>query len=110
MAGAQTFVDAKLAQKKVLLFTKSYCPESETAKTVLDGYKLMLKDFEVVEIEKRQDCIQIENYLHRLSLTNSRVTPQLFVAGKYVGSDMDIPRLHSNGQLKQVLQQAKVIS
>ena len=35
--------------------------------------------------------------------------PQLFVAGKYVGGEKEIPRLHDNGGLKQVLSGAQAI-
>ncbi|XP_071096525.1 uncharacterized protein [Haliotis cracherodii] len=106
MAGAEPFVDAKLAQRKVLLFSKTYCPDSKTVKKVLEGYKMPPQTYEVVEIEKRQDCNQIENYLLILCLTDSRAVPQLFVNGKYVGGFKEITRFHESGRLKNLLKEA----
>ena len=72
MAGAKTYVDAKLLQRKVLMFSKKHSPECEMAKTLMETYPLSAEDFEVVEIEKRQDCTQIENYFQTICLTDSR--------------------------------------
>ena len=72
MAGARKFVDDKLKQRKVILFTKSYSPESKMIQSILDGFELSDKDYEVVEIERRQDVVQIENYFQILCLTDSR--------------------------------------
>ncbi|XP_041370081.1 glutaredoxin-C8-like [Gigantopelta aegis] len=105
MAGAEPFVNAKLEQRKVLLFTKRYCPDSKVAVAILDEYNLPRYSYEVVEIERRQDCTQIENYFQILCLTDSRSVPQLFVNGKSIGGWREIPRLHEEGKLKDILQQ-----
>lgn len=72
MAGAKIFVDQKLKQRKVLLFSKTYSPESKAVKEIMDSYKLSNDTYEVVEIERRQDCTQIENYFQILCLTDTR--------------------------------------
>ena len=72
MAGATKFVDDKLKQRRVILFTKSYSPECKLVRGLLDEYKLSDTEFEVVEIERRQDVVQIENYFQILCLTDSR--------------------------------------
>ena len=79
MAGANPFVDAKLAQRKVLLFTKRYCPDSKDAISILEEYNLPRYTYEIVEIERRQDCTQIENYFQILCLTDSRSVYMTFV-------------------------------
>lgn len=71
-AGAIPFVDKKLAQRKVLLFSKSYDPDCTTAKKIMDEFGLGHDAYEVVEIEKRQDCAQIENYFQILCLSDTR--------------------------------------
>ncbi|CAG5125546.1 unnamed protein product [Candidula unifasciata] len=103
MASARPFVDFKLKQRKVVLFSKTYSPECSTAKDILDQYNLSDVEYQVVEIEKRQDCVQIENYLLALCLTDSRKVPLLFVEGRYIGSEQEISLLHSSSELKQVL-------
>lgn len=72
MAGAKPFIDKKISQKKMVLFSKSYSPDCEAIKTMLEEYRIPDNVYEVVEIEKRQDCTQMENYFQVLCLTNSR--------------------------------------
>ncbi|KAK3593408.1 hypothetical protein CHS0354_021988 [Potamilus streckersoni] len=108
-AGAQPFVDNKLKQRKVLLFSKTSSPECKTVKELLQEYKMAVQHFEVVEIEKRQDVNQIEDYFMILCLSDRREVPQLFVDGKYVGGEKEILLMHESGQLKKVLQAAGVM-
>ena len=71
-AGAKIFVDKKLCQRKVLLFSKTYSPESQTVQGILNEYSMEHPTIEVVNIEARQDCNQIENYFQILCLTDRR--------------------------------------
>ncbi|OWF37483.1 glutaredoxin-C8-like [Mizuhopecten yessoensis] len=103
MAGAKPFVDSKIKQRPVLLFSKKYSPESKMVKEIMDGYKLTNKTYEVVEIENRQDCNQIEDYFQIICLTDRREVPQLFVRGKYIGGEQEIRRLHESGNLGKIL-------
>ncbi|XP_053380617.1 uncharacterized protein LOC128548931 [Mercenaria mercenaria] len=98
-AGAKPFIDKKLLQRKVILFSKTYSPACKSVKEILDSYGLKFPKYEVVEIESRQDCNQIENYFQILCLTDRREVPQLFLDGKYIGGEKEITRMHSNGDL-----------
>ena len=71
-AGARPFVDQKIAQRKVMLFSKSYVPECREVKEVLVEFGMSPDHYEFVELEKRQDVNQIENYFQILCLTNNR--------------------------------------
>ena len=71
-AGAKIFVDKKLAQRKVLLFAKTYSPESQAVQKLLDEYNMKHPTVEIINIEARQDCNQIENYFQILCLTDRR--------------------------------------
>lgn len=72
MAGAKTFIDKKILQRKIVLFSKSYSPECQAIKTMINEYAIPDSVYEVVEIEKRQDCTQMETYFQVLCLTNAR--------------------------------------
>ncbi|XP_076451426.1 glutaredoxin-1-like [Babylonia areolata] len=109
-AGAKPFVDKKLAQRKVMLFSKSYVPECKEVKSVLAEFQMSPAIYEYVEIEKRQDVNQIENYFQILCLTDNRAVPQLFVDKRYIGGHEEIMRMHNNGTLKTVLQEAGALS
>ena len=59
-------VDGKIAGKKVMIFSKSYCPYCIKAKTVMQKYLgdlLSEEDYEVMEIESNPDCQKIQDYL-----------------------------------------------
>ncbi|XP_076091126.1 uncharacterized protein LOC143063077 [Mytilus galloprovincialis] len=102
-AGAKTFVDKKIAQRKVLLFSKSTDPDCNVAKNTFTEFNLGHDIYEVVEIEKRQDCTQIENYFQVLCLSDTREVPQLFIDGKYIGGWREIPQLHKSGKLAEMV-------
>ena len=74
MAAAKTLVDGKIAGKKVMVFSKTYCPFCTKAKNVLQKYissgELQSEDLEVLEIESRDDCDAIQDYLN--SITGAR--------------------------------------
>lgn len=72
MSGAAQFVDKKLVQRPVMLFSKSYSPDSNYAKKILSAYNMSHAAYEFVDIEARQDCTQIENYFQILCLTDTR--------------------------------------
>ncbi|XP_067931064.1 uncharacterized protein [Watersipora subatra] len=65
----------------------------------MDVYQLDYKQLEVVNIEKRQDVNQIEDYFMMFCLSERRELPQLWAGGKYVGNESKINHLHKDGQL-----------
>ena len=81
-AGARPFVDLKLAQRKVMLFSKSCVPECKEVKAVLAEFGMSPDIYEFVEIEKRQDVNQIENYFQILCLTDNRAVSILITSMK----------------------------
>jgi hypothetical protein len=71
-AGAKPFVDTKITQRRVMLFSKTHSPECARVKEILSGFKMDPQTYEVAEIECRQDCNQIENYFQIICLTDRR--------------------------------------
>lgn len=71
MAHVKTLVDSKIADKKVIIFSKSYCPFCTKAKHVflrlIEEGKLSSDDYEVMEIENNPDCDAIQNYLQTVT-------------------------------------------
>ncbi|XP_013386392.1 glutaredoxin [Lingula anatina] len=106
---SKPFVDNKISQRKVMLFSRSYDPECKRIKSYLDEYKMSPQIYEVAEIECRQDVTQIENYFQIICLTDSRAVPQLFVDGKYAGGEKEITRNHESGKLKEMLKKVGAI-
>ena len=75
MSGAtRKFIHDKMQQWPVCVFSKRRDPDCLRAKEILTKYqqKMPFTTCEYIEIESRQDCEQIENYLQQLSLNDSR--------------------------------------
>ena len=76
MSGAtEKFINQKLKQWPVCVFSKKSDSACLRAKQILMLYEQYMpyNTCEYVEIEKRQDCTSIENYLLKLSLNDSRM-------------------------------------
>ena len=69
MSAVKTLVDGKISGNKVMVFSKSYCPFCTKAKKALESLNLG-SDLEVMEIENRSDCDEIQDYL--LKVTGGR--------------------------------------
>lgn len=69
-AKAKTMVDAKIAGKKVVIFSKSYCPYCVKVKKLLAKYNLTAEDLEVIELDQAPysgDADAIQNYLSKIT-------------------------------------------
>lgn len=103
---AKVMVDEKIKGKKVMVFSKSYCPFCTKAKKVLQKYVasgvLSLEDYEILEIEERPDCQEIQE--HMKSITGGSSVPRVFINGKFAGGGDDMVALDSAGKLKGMIQ------
>lgn len=61
------FVDTILTTKKVVVFSKTYCPYARKAKNILSDYPIDENMIEIIEIEKRPDCAEIQCYMRDLT-------------------------------------------
>jgi glutaredoxin 3 len=67
----KNLVDSLIQNKKVVVFSKSYCPYCTKAKKTFDKYSLSGEQYVVLEIENRDDCDHIQNYLKQLTGASS---------------------------------------
>ena len=67
----KTFVDTTIKSKKVVVFSKSYCPYCTKAKRVLEKYPIVAGQYLAIEIENRDDCSHIQEYLRQLTGASS---------------------------------------
>jgi len=72
MSAASRFVDSKIRQRKVMMFTKCRDPACRLALNTLERYTLTHDDFEVCEIDRRHDCKLIENHFLVICLASQR--------------------------------------
>jgi len=72
MSTAGRFVDAKIRQRKVMMFAKRRDPACDLARRTLDRYGMARDVYEVCEIDRRHDCNLIENHFLVICLISQR--------------------------------------
>ncbi|ESO10131.1 hypothetical protein HELRODRAFT_167990 [Helobdella robusta] len=97
------FINTKIAQRPIMVFSKSYVPECKETALILESLKVYKGDFEICNIEKRQDCALIETYLMKICNEPCRKVPRIFISHKYFGSYEDLNRIVSSGELKEMI-------
>lgn len=106
MGDIKSLVDSKIASKKIMMFSKSYCPYCTMAKDALTKYVgdiVPAQEYEVMEIENLERCQEIQDYL--LSITGGRSVPRVFINQKFVGGGSEMKQMDGNGKLKELLSQ-----
>ena len=93
----QAEIDNFIKNNKVAIISKSYCPYCTTAKKAFDSID---QKYEVLEIEDREDCQAIQDYM--MKLTGARSVPRVFINGKFEGGGDDISAKNRSGALKKL--------
>ena len=70
--GTQQFVEDKLTQRRVMLWTKRHSAPCRAAMDTLALYRLPPHLYEACEIDARADCAEIETYFLQLCLASHR--------------------------------------
>merc|ERR1711953_1436360 len=91
-------VDALIAEHKVFMISKSYCPFCTKAKQAITaaGGK-----FEVLEIENDENMDVIQDYMR--SKTGGRSVPRVFIDGKFIGGGDETAALQRSGDLVKMV-------
>ncbi|VVD01191.1 uncharacterized protein LOC126977549 [Leptidea sinapis] len=97
-AELQNFIKGAVAQDKVVVFSKSYCPYCKLAKDVFVKVKQPIK---VYELDEREDGNEIQETLAQI--TGFRTVPQVFINGNCVGGGSDVKALFDSGKLQPML-------
>ncbi|XP_045215554.2 uncharacterized monothiol glutaredoxin F10D7.3-like [Mercenaria mercenaria] len=101
MANTRDKIMAKIADKKVMMFSKTYCPFCTMAKDVLKNYNLGADEYEVWEIENEANCSEIQSVLREI--TGAQTVPRVFINGKCIGGGSETKALHAKGELRAML-------
>lgn len=101
------FALAKIHEKKVVVFSKTWCGFCRTAKKVLAQFGLGNDVYEVVEIDERDDCTEIQDYMREL--TGASSVPRVFINGNCIGGGQETAALDRSGKLSLMLREAGAI-
>ncbi|KAF9987692.1 hypothetical protein BGZ65_002322 [Modicella reniformis] len=80
-------INGYIANNDIVVFSKSYCPYCNQAKTFLNGQGVEDKVF-VVELDRLDDGSAIQRYL--LELTKQRTVPNIFISQQHIGGCSDL--------------------
>ncbi|KAG8957674.1 glutaredoxin [Tulasnella sp. 408] len=94
-------VEDAIANHKVAIFSKTYCPYCKRAKELIKSFDLPDGEVEIVEIDIREDGSAIQEYLKEK--TGQRTVPNIFIKQEHIGGSDDLANLNSAGQLKAKL-------
>ncbi|VDI46796.1 glutaredoxin 3 [Mytilus galloprovincialis] len=100
MSKAKVFVDGKIAGKKVVVFSKSYCPYCKKAKATLKKY-FGEDEKDIIEIDNNPDCDAIQQYLGKI--TGAKSVPRIFINGKSIGGNDQLEELERKKELTVML-------
>ncbi|RSH93831.1 hypothetical protein EHS25_006480 [Saitozyma podzolica] len=91
---------ADFAKKRyrVVVFSKSYCPYSRNAKSILEKYHISPAPF-VVELDQRPDTLQLQSLL--MHLTGRRTVPNILFDFDTIGGSDELTLLHAEGGLQR---------
>merc|ERR1711976_848075 len=101
MASAQKYVDDLIKSKKVVMFSKSYCPFCHKAKRVFAQYNLSPDEYVVVELDQRKDGAEIQQIMKKM--TGASSVPRVFINGKFIGGGDETVALDKQGKIKEML-------
>jgi len=96
-------VERLIADNKVMIFSKSYCPYCAKAKTL---YSNLHVEYDVIEMDRDPHGKEIQHYL--LKRTGQRTVPNIFINHKHFGGADKSVEYFNNGQLFRLLDEAGV--
>jgi len=97
------WIDRLMATEKespLTVFSKTFCPYSLAAKTLLEKYDLNPRPF-IIEANLRNDSMRIKAYLNRL--TGRATFPNLILKAQSLGGYDDLRDYENKHQLEHIL-------
>jgi glutaredoxin 3 len=91
-------IKSTVAESKVVVYSKSWCPFCLKTKALLDS---MGVEYKAVELDELDDGAAIQEAL--LGLTKQRTVPNVFVGGAHLGGNDDTQRAAADGRLQEML-------
>ncbi|KAG0563619.1 hypothetical protein M758_8G044600 [Ceratodon purpureus] len=97
------YVKKVVAENKLVIFSKSYCPYCRRAKSVFENMK---ETPFVIELDERDDGDAIQQALGKF--IGRRTVPQVFINGEHIGGSDDTVAAEQSGKLKKLLKASSV--
>ncbi|KAH8835120.1 thioredoxin-like protein [Flagelloscypha sp. PMI_526] len=95
---AKSFVDTAIAEHKVAIFSKSYCPYCKRTKALFADKFADSEPF-IVELDHREDGDDIQSYIK--DKFSHRTVPAVFVGQELIGGNDDTQAAFRSGVLEK---------
>ena len=92
------FAKAEIANNKVVVFSKSFCPFCKKTKALFNEKGV---DFKVYELNEMDDGADIQAAL--LEISGQKTVPNVFINGVHVGGNSETQEANSSGKLDEML-------
>lgn len=89
------FIQSFINGNKVAMFSKSFCPFCDMAKTVLN--KAGVKNLAVLELDLLANGSKMQDEL--VNLTKMKTVPQVFINRNFIGGGTEVKNLFESGKL-----------
>ncbi|CDO73174.1 hypothetical protein BN946_scf185007.g229 [Trametes cinnabarina] len=89
-------VEKTIAENKIAIFSKSYCPYCKRAKALLTS-KFPNVSTKILELDEIPEGSEIQDYL--TEKTGQRTVPNIFINQKHVGGCDAVVALDNSGKL-----------
>ncbi|KAI8374763.1 glutaredoxin [Radiomyces spectabilis] len=99
--GIRDLVKKCIANNKVMVFSKSYCPYCIGAKDLFDDLDVPYK---AMELNDEPSGAEIQQAL--AELTNQKTVPNIFVNRKHIGGSDALRSAYESGKLEKLLTEA----
>ncbi|KAH9897957.1 glutaredoxin [Cubamyces lactineus] len=93
---AKDLVENTIAENRIAIFSKSYCPYCKRAKALLTS-KFPDVPTKILELDQMDDGSEIQDYLQEK--TGQRTVPNIFINQKHVGGCDAVVGLDNSGKL-----------
>ncbi|SCV68401.1 BQ2448_522 [Microbotryum intermedium] len=102
LAQAKSTVEDLISSSPIAVFSKSYCPYCNNAKSLLVnlGQKANTK---AIELDRENNGVAIQRYLAERNNVSRVTVPQIYIKGQLIGGCSDLQSLHSSGKLEPLL-------
>mmetsp|Transcript_15814 Transcript_15814/g.36619 ORF Transcript_15814/g.36619 Transcript_15814/m.36619 type:complete len:109 (-) Transcript_15814:130-456(-) len=102
LAKAKAFVENDIAENKVVVYAKSWCPHCKATKELLgtsefEGVKIMIRDLD--KMKEPSGPVMAKTLK---DMTGQTSVPNIFIDGKHFGGNSDLQEAHKSGSLNLV--------
>ncbi|KAK7051462.1 Glutaredoxin [Paramarasmius palmivorus] len=97
---AKEIVENAIKDHKIVIFSKSWCPYCDAAKTLF-GSAFPDEDVKIFELDEMNEGIDMQAYLQEKS--GQRTVPNIYINQNHIGGNDAVQALNREGELVKLI-------